>query len=105
MSDTAHDGEVSDGLDLDGLAHLARLKIVDPTVAAATRDQVDRLLGHFAILREVDTDGVAPSAYPIEIQNRMRADEPSDTLSQDQVLKNAPQKRAGCFLVPRVVDG
>ncbi len=41
-----------------------------------------------------------PSRVP-----RPRADDPEEVLSQDEVLDNAPVKRGGAFLVPRVVDG
>jgi aspartyl-tRNA(Asn)/glutamyl-tRNA(Gln) amidotransferase subunit C len=105
MSDPAASHPPTDGLDLDALAHLARLRIVDPGLAATTREQIDRLLQHFAILQEVDTDGVEPAAYPITIPHRMRGDDPTRPLAQDTVLANAPAKRGGCFLVPRVVPG
>ncbi len=104
MSGTDDNNPDPSGLDLDDLAHLARLRIANPDLAAATRDQVGRLLDHFAILREADTDGVEPSAYPIAIPHRTRPDVPADALSQDDVLRNAPATRSGCFLVPRVVD-
>ena len=84
------------------LAGLARLRPADP---AALASQIDRLLGHFAVLREVDTEGVEPSAYPIAIPHRTRADEPDPALPQSDVLRNAPAQRAGCFLVPRIIEG
>ncbi len=53
---------------------------------------------------------VAPHAecsveLPMAMSPRPRADDPEEVLSQDEVLDNAPVKRGGAFLVPRVVDG
>ena len=73
--------------------------------AAEGRHRIERLLGHFAVLQEVDTDGVEPSAYPIAIPHRTRADYPAPALPQSDVLHNAPAQRAGCFLVPRIIEG
>ncbi len=84
------------------LAWLARLRPVEPLAIAA---QIDRLLGHFAVLGEIDTDGVEPSAYPITIPHRSRPDRPEAALPKDEVLRNAPAQRGDCFLVPRVIEG
>ena len=90
--------------DLEELAELARLRLPAAELAR-TREQVQRLLGHFALLQGVNTDGVEPSPYPRPMPNRTRPDVPEAPLTQDQVLANAPATRGGCFLVPRVVEG
>ena len=59
----------------------------------------------FAVLAEVPTDDVEPSPYPLPIAHRGRPDVAEPGLPQDEVLENAPEQRAGCFRVPRVVEG
>ena len=88
--------------EMEELAWLARLRPAEP-LAIAT--QIDRLLGHFTVLREIDTEGVEPSAYPIAIEHRSRPDEPEEALPPAEVLRNAPAQRGDCFLVPRVIEG
>lgn len=90
--------------ELAELAHLARLRL--PTASGErTAKEVTDLLKSFAMLQDVNTDDVEPSAYPLPIPARLRPDLPDEPLTQDAVLGNAPRKRAGCFLVPRVVEG
>jgi aspartyl-tRNA(Asn)/glutamyl-tRNA(Gln) amidotransferase subunit C len=89
---------------LQHLADLAKLHLDDATAARAA-EQLDRLLAAFTVLQEVDTDGVPASPYPLPIAARLRPDVAGAPLSQDEVLANAPEQSAGCFRVPRMVDG
>ncbi len=86
------------------LAALCKLNL-DEAQEARAEAQMGRLLEYFGMLERVDTDGVEPSPYPMAMSPRPRADDPEEVLSQDEVLDNAPMKRGGAFLVPRVVDG
>lgn len=93
-----------DAAELAELAHLARLRVPEQD-AEAMAGQVGRLLGFFARLKEVDTEGVEPSAYPLPIPHRMRPDRAETPLPRDEVLANAPRRRADCFQVPRIIEG
>lgn len=86
------------------LASLSKLAL-DPAQEARAHAQIERLLGYFDVLQNVDTDGVEPSPYPMPIAHRLREDVPAPVLGQEEVLANAPRQRAGAFLVPRIVDG
>ena len=90
--------------ELAELAKLARLRQAT-SGSKRTSEEVAGLLRSFAMLQDVNTEGVEPSAYPMTIAARLRPDEPTKPLPQDQVLRNAPRQRAGCFLVPRVIEG
>ena len=90
--------------ELGELASLARLKLPEKA-RERTVGQVESLLAYFAMLQGVNTDGVEPSAYPIDIPHRPRPDRAEEPLPTDEVLANAPAKRGGCFLVPRAVEG
>ncbi len=85
------------------VAHLARLDL-----APADRDRMARqlsaILDYFDQLRRVDTDGVEPLAHPLQVHNVFRPDEPRPSLSVDDALANAPDRRGDYFGVPAVLD-
>jgi aspartyl-tRNA(Asn)/glutamyl-tRNA(Gln) amidotransferase subunit C len=86
------------------LCDLARLRLTaEAEQQAAAR--LDRILDAFAALDAVHTEGVLPSPYPVGMTLRLREDRPAPCLSQQDVLANAPATAAGCFLVPRTVEG
>lgn len=87
---------------IDELCRLARLRLEDSARLELSR-RLDAVMGSFASLRAVTAPAEntgAPSAAC-----RLRTDEPDAPLSQDQALANASRAAAGCFLVPRVVEG
>jgi len=86
------------------LCSLSKLNLSEEQMAKA-EEQITRLLGYFDMLQAVSTDEVEASPYPMAIPQRLREDEVEPTLSQETVLENAPARRAGSFLVPRVVEG
>lgn len=90
--------------ELAELAKLSRLRLPDEECQRSTAE-VTKLLQAFTMLQDANTDTVEPSAYPLPIPARLRTDLPNQPLTQEEVLSNAPQQRAGCFLVPRVVEG
>jgi aspartyl-tRNA(Asn)/glutamyl-tRNA(Gln) amidotransferase subunit C len=55
-------------------------------------------------MQSIDTDGVKPLSHPLEVTQRLRADEPETSLDQEQYQAIAPQVRDGLYLVPRVVE-
>jgi aspartyl-tRNA(Asn)/glutamyl-tRNA(Gln) amidotransferase subunit C len=94
------------GMDRDGvrrLAELAKLRLT-PAEEERAQGQIQRLLDAFAVLQEVPTSGVDPSPYPLPIPHRGRPDVVGPALPPQEVLANAPEQRAGCFRVPRMVD-
>ena len=54
-------------------------------------------------LLEVDTEGVSPLIYLSDEVNVLRDDEISTNVSQQQALKNAPEKDSDYFKVPTVL--
>ena len=55
-------------------------------------------------LNEVETKNITPIANPSDIKIPLRKDEINDGKIEDKVLENAPEKKAGYFIVPKVVD-
>jgi aspartyl-tRNA(Asn)/glutamyl-tRNA(Gln) amidotransferase subunit C len=55
-------------------------------------------------LQEVDTQGVAPLTNMSAEVNVFRTDVIGTQLTQDEALKNSPQKENGFFTVPKVLE-
>ena len=71
----------------------------------------EKLLGDLSSIVElidfmqtIDTEGVEPLSHPLEVTQRLRADEPETSLDQEQYQAIAPQIRDGLYLVPRVLE-
>lgn len=85
------------------VAHLARLEF-DAGETERFTSQLNDILLYMEKLNEVDTAGVAPVSSSVLLNNAFREDVVGDSLSHDLALANAPEARAGCFLVPKVVE-
>ncbi len=85
------------------IALLARLGLTEAEVDKL-REQLSDILENFEALQKVDTSGVPPTAQSIALQNVMRGDEVAPSLSQSQVLTNAPQKEENFFRVRAVLE-
>ena len=67
--------------------------------------QLNEILAYMEKLNQLDTENVAPLSHMAEHTNVLRDDEVSPSLSQGEVLKNAPEKTDQHFKVPRVIAG
>lgn len=85
------------------VAHLARLVVTDEEVALFAR-QLSAVLEHVAVLGELDTTDVPPTAHPLPVCNVLRDDEPGDCVANEAALRNAPDAQDGMFRVPKVLD-
>ncbi|MFO1461490.1 MAG: Asp-tRNA(Asn)/Glu-tRNA(Gln) amidotransferase subunit GatC [Verrucomicrobiota bacterium] len=66
--------------------------------------QLGNILGYVAKLKEVDVTGVEPTAHPFPLVNVTRPDEPSESLSHEEAMRNAPSQAGGLFMVPKIVE-
>jgi aspartyl-tRNA(Asn)/glutamyl-tRNA(Gln) amidotransferase subunit C len=87
---------------VDELAHLARLQFEGEAKQRIKHD-LNRILGFMEKLNELDTEGVEPLIYLSEELNVLRNDESRQTITQQQALKNAPQRDSDYFKVPKVL--
>ncbi|MBC8203310.1 MAG: Asp-tRNA(Asn)/Glu-tRNA(Gln) amidotransferase subunit GatC [Planctomycetes bacterium] len=84
------------------VAKLSRLALTDTEIEKTIED-LSSIFSHIDKLKEVDTAGVEPLDHPTELLNRDRDDEIGATLSQQQVLENAPAVRDVYIDVPKVL--
>ncbi len=85
------------------IARLARLGVTGEDVDKF-REQLSNILENFEILRQVDTEGVPPTAQSIVLQNIMRDDEVAPSLPPEDILANAPRREGECFRVRAVLE-
>ena len=93
------------GMDLDVkyVAHLARIELT-PEEEAHYGAQLGEVLEFINKLREVDVEGVEPSAHALALQNVTRPDEPRPSLSRQEAMAHAPAQADGLFVVPKIVE-
>ena len=89
--------------DVEKIAHLARLAIDE--------DQVDEYAAALSNILElveqmnaVDTSDVIPMAHPLDMAQRLRPDEVTETDQRDKYQGIAPATEAGLYLVPKVIE-
>jgi len=87
---------------IDDLSRLAKLKFDEKTIEEMKSD-FENILGFIDKLSEIDTEGVEPLIYLSDEINILRADEIEEEVTQEQALKNAPEKDSDYFKVPTVL--
>jgi aspartyl-tRNA(Asn)/glutamyl-tRNA(Gln) amidotransferase subunit C len=88
------------------VADLANLSFSDEEVRRFARE-LDGILEHMDKLNEIDTTDVEPMAqvlYAADETATLRPDRECPPLGTETALANAPQKGAGYFKVPRVIE-
>ena len=85
------------------IAHLARLAIREQDVPAYARN-LSAILELVEQMDAVDTSGVAPLANPLDMAQRLRADEVTETDQRAHFQAIAPRVEAGLYLVPKVIE-
>ncbi len=90
-------------IDIDHLATLSRLALT-PEEKATFAAQLEDIVGYIEKLKEVNVDGVEPTAHATPIFNVLQADEPRAGLAVEDALRNSPAQRDHMVVVPRVVE-
>ena len=85
------------------IARLARLGLTGEDITMFT-DQLSNILENFEVLKQVDTEGVPPTAQPTALDNITREDNISPSLGQAEVLGNAPEREGDFFRVRPVLE-
>jgi aspartyl-tRNA(Asn)/glutamyl-tRNA(Gln) amidotransferase subunit C len=88
--------------DVEHVAELARLHLTDEEVTLL-QSQLSRILEAIAVLRDVDTSHVGPTASVLALENVMRDDDPGDGISREAALANAPLREGDHLRVPLVL--
>ncbi len=89
--------------EVEHVAKLARLELSEQQKEMFT-DQLSNILTYVEQLNSVDTKGVEPTSHVLDISNVMRDDVPGQSLPQEKALANAPDKAAGHYRVPKIIE-
>ena len=87
---------------IQDLSRLAKLKF-DKTSTEKMKRDLEKMIGFVDKLSEIDTKGVEPLIYLSDAVSALRKDEISHEVSQEDALKNAPQKDSDYFKAPTVL--
>ncbi len=82
------------------LEKLSKLRLNEQEKKQITKDLKD-IVEMFDKLQEVDTSDVEPLRHIVRHRSPMRKDEVKNELSNEEVLKNAPEAKDGFFAVPK----
>ena len=85
--------------DVEHVAHLARLGLTEGELSLL-EGQLNHILDQYAKLAELDTDAIAPTAQTIELENILREDVVTPSLSVEDALRNAPDAAGGYIVSP-----
>ena len=86
------------------IARLARVGLSEQDVGHFS-EQLSEILDYFERLRQVDTEGVPPTAHTLPLHNVMReGDEPAPPLDSEAVLGNAPMRDGEHFRVKVILE-
>lgn len=88
---------------VERLAFLAKLEFSEAEKQEITGD-MNRMLNFVKQLEEVDTEGVEPLIYMLEEEAVLRPDRALESISQEEGLKNAPDKDSDFIKVPKVLN-
>ncbi len=89
--------------ELHKVAHLARLSIHSKDEESYSQ-ALSNILDLMDEMQNIDTQGVLPMVHPIDVMQRLRSDEVTETDQRDYLQQFAPATENGLYLVPRVVE-
>ena len=90
-------------MDLSRVVKLARIELT-PEEEQRLAPQLVEVVKYIDKLNELDVSEVEPTAHATPLSNVMREDEPRESLSQEEALRNAPKTGNGLFYVPKIVE-
>lgn len=90
--------------DVQKLAVLSSLEIGEEEAVSLQKD-LTQILGYIDQLEAVNVDGIEPTYQVHPLETVVRVDEVKDYgVSQDDLLKNAPEKSDHLIVVPKVIE-
>ncbi len=89
--------------DVENIAHLARLEIGAGEIDGVV-EKLGRIVSFVDQLQAADTGSVAPMAHPLEMAQRLRADEVTEPDRRDDYQRNSAAVADGFYTVPRVIE-
>ena len=90
----------------DTLEHISKLALLDLTDEEKERlaNELSNILNYFKKINDLNTENVEPMSHPIEgLKNVFREDIPWKSLTTEEALKNAQNKKNGFIKAPKIL--
>ncbi|MDF2941997.1 MAG: glutamyl-tRNA(Gln) amidotransferase, subunit [Herbinix sp.] len=85
------------------VASLAKLNVSEEEKKKIAED-LDHILDYIETMNELDTEGVEPMSHVLPVKNVFREDVVVNQNNREELIKNAPKQKDGCFAVPKTVE-
>lgn len=82
---------------------MAKLELSHEEKEKAKRD-MGKMLDYIDKLNELDTSEVEPMSHVFPINNVFRDDVITNGNDKGNILRNAPEKKDGAFVVPKIIE-
>ncbi|HHV37963.1 MAG TPA: Asp-tRNA(Asn)/Glu-tRNA(Gln) amidotransferase subunit GatC [Tepidimicrobium sp.] len=89
--------------EIRNMAELCKLNISEEEIERFMED-FSRILQYVDRLKVMDTDGVKPTYHIMSGTQPLRDDVVKDSMSREDVIKNAPEEQYGYFKLLKVMD-
>ena len=89
--------------EVEHIADLARLELTEQE-QTLYREQLSAVLDHIAQLQSLDTRDIPPTFSVLPTRSVLRTDQVRPSLSQEDLLRNAPDTEDHQFRVPPVLE-
>lgn len=89
--------------EVEHIAELARLKLTDEE-KENYRLQLSAILDYVSRLQELDTNDIPPTSSVLPARSVLRQDISRESLTVEEILKNAPEITKNQFRVPPVLE-
>jgi len=89
--------------DVKRVAELARIA-VDEADARAALSQLNDVFSLIAQMQAVDTRGIEPMSHALDLVQRLRVDDVTESDQHTLFQAAAPHVEAGLYLVPKVIE-
>jgi len=96
--------KIIDEKTVDYVAKLSRVSLSEKEIAQYSK-QLEGILDYINKLNEIDTKKTPPTSHPLDsLKNVFRKDAVKKSLTQEESLKNAPNRKDDFFSVPRIIE-
>lgn len=76
---------------------------LDESQIASLEGAVAQMLEHFALMAQIDVEGVEPTTHALVTDNRLRPDAARTRVDPDTLLENAPDLEDRLVAIPNVL--
>ena len=86
------------------VAGLARLELTEAEIEQMT-GQMNEIVSFVEKINELDTKGIEPTAHVLDVKNKLREDEITESpATLEEILSLAPERHENFISVPRVIE-